>query len=539
MKWSRLIVASLAVIPLLACQFASSFFPSTSNQVVPPTDSGQIIEAPVSPIRISVSPDAGRTVEAAIPVEGGALNATGADGTFYQLVIPPTALPQETQITMTPVAAISGMPFGGEQTYAVQLAPEGLSLFDFATLTITPPQPIPVNQQILFGYRGTGENLILALPVKDSQEINIQLLHFSGYGATAEVNSSGYEPVGGQGAHEILLLGDNADSRMENVAAAQAQNERRGTSTEGIDFETAYEVYKEQVLNPRIKAAGDSCAAGRQALESILSAIRQAQLLGSDAINEELYAEIVRLVPIVADNCMKEEYERCESDHIFHRILPLYLGWQRQYQLILEGAPGMQDLDMRLQKYVEKCLRFEVVFESTVVNGAPDNGFESRVKATVPMNFSFAGGWKYVGQAPLVNEAFEFRIPDKDCTPIANRGGGTFESPQLSFTVENATPEDQIGRVSKLFLNYFPGETSEEFGWVCKDSSAGPMKSPMWTGMFIAAHEADANAEGGFTAADWEIFGDEYYAKKEWQIDKPDLELVEVGTFKLYHKPGG
>lgn len=205
---------------------------------------------------------------------------------------------------------------------------------------------------------------------------------------------------------------------------------------------------------------------------------------------------------------------------------------------MLEGAPGMQDLDMRLQKYVEKCLRFEVVFESTVVNGAPDNGFESRVKATVPMNFSFAGGWKYVGQAPLVNEAFEFRIPDKDCTPIANRGGGTFESPQLSFLVENATPEDQIGRVSKLFLNYFPGETSEEFGYQCKDSSFGPMKSPMWTGMFIAAHEADASEDGGFLAADWEIFGDEYYAKKEWQIDKPDLELVEVGTFKLYHKDG-
>ncbi len=206
---------------------------------------------------------------------------------------------------------------------------------------------------------------------------------------------------------------------------------------------------------------------------------------------------------------------------------------------MFEGASGMQELDLRLRRYVEQCLRFEVVFESTVVNGSPDNGFESRVKATVPMNFSFDGGWKYVGQAPLVNEAFYFRMPDKDCTTTANRGGGTFESPQLSFTVENSTSEDQIGRVSQLFLNYFTGTTSEEWGYQCKEISFGPVTSAMWTRFFIAAHGEELSPEGGFTAVDWEIFGNEYYANKEWQIDKPDLELVEVGTFKLYHKPGG
>ena len=507
------------------------------SQGVSPGGSSSIFDIPAHPTGITVTLESTSAVESVVPIEGGTLTANGTDGTVYQLIIPPDALQSESQITMTPVAAIRGLPFGAGQAFAVQLAPEGLFLSESAILTITPSQPIPVNQQVLFGYQGAGENLILALPVKNSSEIKIQLLHFSGYGVAAEVNPSGVAPVAG-GAPVTMDLGSDADSRLENTAAEQAQNERRGSDNIAEQFLNAYQQYKEKVLGPRIEAAGESCAAGRLALQTILNVMRQAQLLGYDEINDELHTEMIRLVPIVAENCMKEEYERCQADHVFHRILPMYLGWQRQYQLMWEGAPEMADLDQRLRKYAEQCLRFEVVFESTVVSGKPsEDNFETRVKATVPMKFSLdAQG--YLGQAPLVNEFFEYRVIDETCTVTANRGGGTFQSPQLRFLVEKATPDDELGRVSELFLVYYPGETAEEFSYQCQDYSFGPLKSPLWTGMFIAAHEADASAEGGFTAADWEIFGNEYYAKKEWQIDKPDLNLVEVGTFKLYHKPG-
>ena len=42
---------------------------------------------------------------------------------------------------------------------------------------------------------------------------------------------------------------------------------------------------------------------------------------------------------------------------------------------------------------------------------------------------------------------------------------------------------------------------------------------------------------GGWIALDWEIFGNEYYAKKEW-IKEANGNIVEAGTFKLYHTPG-
>jgi len=54
----------------------------------------------------------------------------------------------------------------------------------------------------------------------------------------------------------------------------------------------------------------------------------------------------------------------------------------------------------------------------------------------------------------------------------------------------------------------------------------------------VGPRAGSAGDEGGFTATKWEILGGEYYAKKEWQIEDTDLELLEVGTFKLYHRPG-
>ena len=52
------------------------------------------------------------------------------------------------------------------------------------------------------------------------------------------------------------------------------------------------------------------------------------------------------------------------------------------------------------------------------------------------------------------------------------------------------------------------------------------------------AAELDASGAygGGYLSLDWEVFGDEYFAKKEWI--KEDEEHVEAGTFKLHHTPG-
>jgi hypothetical protein len=60
-----------------------------------------------------VTLDDARCVEASVPVEGGRLSASGADGSIYTLEIPPDALLNETRIKPTPAASGSGLPFGG------------------------------------------------------------------------------------------------------------------------------------------------------------------------------------------------------------------------------------------------------------------------------------------------------------------------------------------------------------------------------------------------------------------------------------------
>ena len=138
---------------------------------------------PPDPLDVAVVLDTEKMVEALIPVEGGSITATGADGTVYTLDIPADALLVETMIGLTPVTSVTGMPFG-TQTHAVQLSPDGLSLFNHVILTIAPTEDIPVAEQVVFGYLEDGKDVILAAPVVDSSDIKINVLHFSGNGVT-------------------------------------------------------------------------------------------------------------------------------------------------------------------------------------------------------------------------------------------------------------------------------------------------------------------------------------------------------------------
>ena len=160
---------------LSACQLTGGA-PAANSPRAKAADYTYIFKLPSAPAKADVTLDETRAVEAVIPTTGGELRASGADGTQYLLEIPGDALLAETKIRLLP-AAVSSLPFGGGQTYAAQLEPEGLFFNNFATLTITPAQEIPLKEQLLFGYQAAGEDVIFAPPVVDSKEIKIRLLH--------------------------------------------------------------------------------------------------------------------------------------------------------------------------------------------------------------------------------------------------------------------------------------------------------------------------------------------------------------------------
>ena len=263
---------------LSACQSGST--PRTSSSGSTAINYEYIFHPPADPASVAVALDEGSAAEAVIPLEGGVLRATGADGTQYTLEIPADALLNETKIRLIP-AAVSGLPFGGEQTYAAQLEPEGLFFNNYVTLTITPPQEIPLDEQIFFGYEGQGQDLIFAPPVVGSKDIKIDILHFSGYGVTKGLLA---DP---ESVRE--RLGGSAERRIQSRAAELLGRERQrqllgGGDGKAVDWAGEMQVlmnqYQKEVVDVRVAAAGESCAAGRLALQTVLGLERQKQLLG-------------------------------------------------------------------------------------------------------------------------------------------------------------------------------------------------------------------------------------------------------------------
>lgn len=496
-----------------------------------PDELRYIFEIPSDSIRVSPGLDSERQAEALISTSGGTLSASGADGTSYRLDIPAGALASETLVRMTPLSSLEGLPFGSER-YAVQLEPEGLQFYEIAELTITPAQALPVDQQIFFGYQGLGENLVLAPPVVGSGEIKIQVLHFSGYGVTKGLLAD-IEPVRER-------IGGEAEARLSSAIAEQLAKARQEqllgieNGTE-INWEGLFQQWEQEVVQPRIAAAGESCAAGRLAIQTILSYERQRQLLGMGESSS--YTTLISngLMDTVAEQCMKEEYEMCRDDHIIHRIIPSWLGLERQSQL-LGGSLSPAVLE-NARNYVKNCLSFELEFHSEAsFDGGAGDGYDSVVDAKIKLQFN-PEEMKMRGEAPLVNTAFEFRIDG--CTVESNRDGDTFTAMDFTYITDTKTPTDELGYVRDFKLLYYPGNTMESFTVSCPDtpSYASP-PSPLWTGIYLGLHQGEMSmSQGGFIAEEWEIFGDEYYAKKEWIKEGSGDGIYEAGTFKLYHRP--
>jgi hypothetical protein len=534
-----------------------------------------IFNPPSDPASAAVTLDESKAVEAVVPLEGGVLRATGADGTLYALEIPGDALLNETKIRLIP-AAVSGLPFGGEQNYAAQLEPEGLFFNNFVTLIITPSQEIPLNEQLFFGYQEAGKDVIFAPPVVDSKEIKIHILHFSGYGVTKGLLA---DP---ESVRE--RLGGSAERRLQSQTAEILGRERQRQLLGGkdsqpytldADLQALFDQYQKEVVDVRIAAAGESCAAGRLALQTALGLERQKQLLGFAEGGMDQFAGLMNTVARV---CLKEEYQMCVQDHIIHRMVPVWLGFERQYQLL--GAaedPASIAVIQYARDLTKKCLTFELVFESQATFDDGGGGFDSSVKAKVLLHFQ-PDTLKINGTSALINDSFTFKVPD--CTVISTRGGSTLPVTALVYIPDNHSPNDTLGYVRDFKLFYFPEPTKEVFSVTCPDNPTYTSPpSGLWWGEYLVLHSdeltedpgassdaqpaapampdlgammADAQSGvnlpsfavpavtpgGGYLLTDWEVMGGEYFAKKEWIKEDAGLGLVEVGTFKLYHRPG-
>jgi hypothetical protein len=182
-----------------------------------------------------------------------------------------------------------------EAVAAVQLEPSGLFFNEFVTLTVIPAQAIPIENQIIFAYEGTGQDYHLAIIDPKSREIKIKLLEFSGAG----VGSGGDKEWAANLQHQA----NDSRARLQNEVAKLLQPERLAQllGQEANDqissiLKSYMDKYYDQVIQKEMVAAELDCKYAEKAIQDLIGLERDNQLLslnGVDANNE--------IIPIVAD----------------------------------------------------------------------------------------------------------------------------------------------------------------------------------------------------------------------------------------------
>ncbi len=159
-----------------------------------------------NPLMVTIQADDSRRATATIDSSGGAIDATGADGTKYVLTLPPAAVAGSVDISVVPLSGVGGLPATGGLVGGVKLEPEGLVLSNPGTLTITPPpgtSPPGGQEWFGFGFRANGEAYLCPVYV-GAGRITLDVYHFSGKGAAAGTPGD----AGDLGSHTPTALGD-------------------------------------------------------------------------------------------------------------------------------------------------------------------------------------------------------------------------------------------------------------------------------------------------------------------------------------------
>ncbi len=132
------------------------------------------------PKNVSVSLEQSGQTKVAIGEAGGSISAAAASGAKLTLSIPAGSLSGKTEVTLTPVAAVRGLPKGIKFVAGAQFAPEGLSLDKPAMLTIETSKAAGARTVAWFGL---GKDVSRYPSTRSGNAIQIRIAHFSGVAA--------------------------------------------------------------------------------------------------------------------------------------------------------------------------------------------------------------------------------------------------------------------------------------------------------------------------------------------------------------------
>lgn len=230
--------------------------------------------APPDPVNVTVTTDASRSLKQVITPSGGTASLTDARGNRYTLAFPAGAVTEDTLITMTPIATLSGVSYASGVVAGLRLEPIGLVLQESAVLTIVPGRSFPMREQTPFGAADGGRDLSYALPGTDYSRIQLIVPHFSFWGwllmtpaertnqmrmklaADHEKRLMHWLAAYGGATRQLAVVGSLPDPDLEKPPS--------------IDQVKAWiDAYYDLVIRPRLLAATGSCVNAMAALDAV------------------------------------------------------------------------------------------------------------------------------------------------------------------------------------------------------------------------------------------------------------------------------
>ena len=268
-----------------------------------------------------ITVDQARAATNTVPLWGGTLTATGADGTVYSLTIPPNALLVETSITMTPIVSISGGDLPAGSMLGVDLQPSGLRLYEFADLSITPPQLSSTANVAGFTYEGDGDDLHRYPAAIDGGRILLHVIHFSGAGANICVELC---PPPIVPPPPIIT-----ESQLEQLIASLDPHDPFYATRLAELLHGYYDLF----IAPNLQQMEQNCDYATGRIPKVLAWSRTNQILlgeeGFEQENQTIGNSVVRSV----GNCWAEATETCLDVKNTHQVQNL-LQIARQAQLL-------------------------------------------------------------------------------------------------------------------------------------------------------------------------------------------------------------
>ena len=308
-KINLVIVGVVFIALALSCK---SFIPSKSTGI----SKGPTIDFMTTgkSLDVKIELDKKQTARGKVSKTGGSVSLTAADGSKFTLDVPANALETETEITMIAVRTLDGAPLDNNTPTAVQLEPSGLLFKEMATLTIVPAKEIPIKEQIIFGYEGTGQDYHLAPVDPKSKDIRIKLMHFSGAGV-----GSGSDAAW---AANLMIQAGAAETRLNQKLGETLQELRRRmilgdedaaeTNELAEKAKSAIEQFEDQVVLKEIAAAELDCKHAQKALNDLLHLGRLRQLLALPLPSG--FAEKAERLGEIGSKCKKSYRVKGSSD---------------------------------------------------------------------------------------------------------------------------------------------------------------------------------------------------------------------------------